>query len=276
MIRLAVRCEPAAAEEVLANLLDLAPNGVEEERGPGFVEYAVYGGPGEIPELGELKAAAGDSLVEVTTSSVPDDWADRWADFHKPVVVGGRIRVRPPWWDAEEGTIDLIIDPGQAFGTGAHPTTRLCLASLIDLDEAGEATGPLVDWGTGSGVLAIAAAKLGFDPVTGCDRELVSLEAARENAEANGVELSIERVDVRDGAPPLASTVVANLTSPLLADCARQLDAAGSSPETLICSGMLETETDAVSAAFEPCGLAPAARRVEGEWASLLLRAGSA
>ncbi|MDP9188606.1 MAG: hypothetical protein M3O25_05085, partial [Actinomycetota bacterium] len=102
MIRLAVRCAPAAAEEVLANLLELAPNGVEEERGPGFVEYAVYGAAGEVPELGELEAATGDSLVEVTTTSVPDDWADRWSDFHKPVVVAGRIRVRPSWWDAED------------------------------------------------------------------------------------------------------------------------------------------------------------------------------
>ena len=187
--------------------------------------------------------------------------------------VGGRIRVRPSWWDAQEGTIDLIVDPGQAFGTGAHPTTRLCLALLLELDEADRATGALVDWGTGSGVLAIAAAKLGFEPVTACDRELASLEAARENAEANGVEVAVERVDVREGGIPVAPTVVANLTAPLLAECARGLEAAASAPATLVCSGTLETETGAVAAAFEPCGLAPAGRRVEGDWASLLLRA---
>ena len=216
MIRLAVRCEPAGAEEVLASLLELAPNGVEEERGPGFVEYAIYGAPGEVPELGELKAAAGETLVEVTTTSVPDDWADRWSDFHKPIVVGGRIRVRPSWWDAEGEAVDVVVDPGRAFGTGAHPTTRLCLALLLELDYAGEASGAIADWGTGSGVLAIAAAKLGFSPVLACDRELASLEAAQANAEANGVTLAIERVDVREGPPPLAPTVVANLTAPLL------------------------------------------------------------
>ena len=88
MIRLAVRCAPEYAEHVMANLLELAPNGLEEERGPGWVEFAIYGPPGEVPELGELQAAAGGSLVDVTTTSVPDDWADRWADFHRPIEVG--------------------------------------------------------------------------------------------------------------------------------------------------------------------------------------------
>ncbi len=274
MIRLAVRCEPGAAEEVLASLLELAPNGVEEDRGPGFVEYAIYGAPGEVPELGELRAAAGDSLVEVTTASVPDDWADRWSDFHKPVIVGERIRVRPSWWDAQGGLIDVVVDPGRAFGTGAHPTTRLCLELLLELERGGEASGPLADWGTGSGVLAIAAAKLGFSPVLGCDREQASLEAARANAEANGVTLTIERADVREAAPPLAATVVANLTAPLLGECARQLALAREAPATLVCSGMLQAETEKVAEAFVPCALGAVDRRVEGDWAALLLRAG--
>ena len=79
----------------MANLLELAPNGLEEERGPGWVEFAIYGPPGEVPDMGELQAAAGGSLVDVTTTSVPDDWADRWADFHRPIEVSGRIGVRP-------------------------------------------------------------------------------------------------------------------------------------------------------------------------------------
>jgi ribosomal protein L11 methyltransferase len=272
MIRLAVRCEPAAAEQVLASLLELAPSGVEEDRGPGFVEYAIYGAPGEVPELGEVRAAAGDSLVDVTTTSVPDDWAERWSDFHRPVIVGGRIRVRPSWWDAEEGTIDVLVDPGRAFGTGAHPTTRLCLELLLELEEAGAASGPLADWGTGSGVLAVAAARLGFSPVLGCDREQASLEAARVNAEANGVTLAIERADVREAAPPWADTVVANLTAPLLGECARHLAAAREPPAALVCSGMLEVEAEGVAGAFAVCGLGVVDRRVEGEWAALLLR----
>ena len=275
MIRLAVRCEPEYAEAVMANLLELAPNGLEEERGPDWVEFAIYGPPGEVPELGELRAAAGGSLVDVTTTSVPDDWADKWTDFHRPIEVAGRIGVRPSWWDPKEGLIDVVVDPGRAFGTGGHPTTRLCLELLVELEETGEASGPIADWGTGSGVLAISAAKLGWSPVTGCDREPASLETARANAEANGVEMAIERVDVREAAPPVSPTVVANLTGNLLVECARRLEQAGEAPRTLACSGMLESEGDEVAEAFEPVGLTESARRTEGGWAALLLRAPS-
>lgn len=272
MIRLAVRCEPGYAEQVMANLLELAPNGLEEERGPDWVEFAIYGPPGEVPELGELQAAAGGALVDVTTTSVPDDWADRWADFHRPIEVAGRIGVRPSWWDPREGLIDVVVDPGRAFGTGAHPTTRLCLALLVELEEAGRASGPIADWGTGSGVLAIAAAKLGWGPVTGCDREEASLETAQANAEANGVDLALERIDVREQAPPVAPTVLANLTGSLLQDCARHLENAPERPSTLVGSGMLQREIDEVGRAFAPAGLQEARRIAQHEWGALLLR----
>src|SRR5687768_11146434 len=166
MIRLAVRCRPELAERVLADLIELAPGGVEEEHGGDWVEYAIYGPPGEVPELPQLEAAAGEGLVQITSTEIPDDWADRWRDFHEPVAVGGgRIIVRPSWEDdaGSEAEVDLCIDPGQAFGTGAHATTKLCLELLLELADAGEASGPLADLGTGSGVLAIAAAKLGWD-----------------------------------------------------------------------------------------------------------------
>ncbi len=164
MIRLAVRVPRAAAEIVLAELLELSPAGLEEtDVSEGVVEYALYGAEGELPDLPALQAAAGDALVDVSTSVVPDDWADRWKAWHRPVDVAWRfrrLRVRPPWEEAlavEEG-IDLVIDPGQAFGTGAHHTTRLCLELLLELDPEGA----LADWGSGSGVLAIAAARLGY------------------------------------------------------------------------------------------------------------------
>jgi ribosomal protein L11 methyltransferase len=272
MIRLAVRCQPEHAEEVMVSLLELAPNGLEEERGPGWVEYAIYGPPGEVPELGELQAAAGDSLVEVKTTSVPDDWADRWADFHKPIEVAGRLRVRPSWWDSRDGLIDVVVDPGRAFGTGGHPTTRLSLSLLVELEAAGDGSGPLADWGTGSGVLAIAAAKLGWAPVRGCDREEASLETAAANAEANGVELALERIDFREAPPPVEPTAVANLTGNLLEDCAARLTEEGRAPRTLVCSGMLETEIDRVVAAFAPLGLSESRRLAEHEWGALLLR----
>ena len=132
---------PEQAELVLAELIVLAPNGVEEERGPGYVEYAIYGGEGELPELGEIEAAVGGGRVEVSATEVPDDWADRWQDFHKPLLVGGRLWLRPSWEEPREGAVDLVVDPGRAFGTGAHPTTRLCLELLLELEAAGEAAG---------------------------------------------------------------------------------------------------------------------------------------
>ncbi|HYU59220.1 MAG TPA: 50S ribosomal protein L11 methyltransferase [Solirubrobacterales bacterium] len=306
MIRLAVRCAPELADRVLAELVELAPEGVEEERGSDYVEYAIYGAPGELPALPELRAIAGDGLVEVTSAEVPEDWADRWQDFHKPVwIAGGRIVVRPSWEPrpeagpagAESGAqkegpsrrrgqeilaqqaglgpareqpagIDVVIDPGQAFGTGSHPTTRLCLELLLQLAEAGEERGALCDLGTGSGVLAIAAAKLGFDPVLACDHEETALEAAQANARANGVDLELRRVNLRTGPAPSAPTVLANLTGPVLREVARRLD---HPPDRLICSGLLASEADEIADAFGAHGLGERERVVSGDWAALVL-----
>jgi ribosomal protein L11 methyltransferase len=269
VIRLAVRCPPEQADLVLAELTVLAPNGVEEERGADYVEYAIYGGEGELPELGELDAAVGEGTVEVHATEVPDDWADRWRDFHKPLLVGERLWLRPSWEVPREGTIDLVVDPGQAFGTGAHPTTRLCLNFLLELEAAGEASGPLTDLGTGSGVLAIAAAKLGWDPVSGYDHEAPALDAATANAQANGVDLNLQRQNLREQVPDLAPTVVANMTAPVLKAVADQLM---SVPTTLVCSGLLPPELDDAAIAFAPLGLTEAERRIDGDWAALLLR----
>src|SRR6201999_1216094 len=150
VIRLAVRCSPDQADLVLAELTVLAPNGVEEERGPGYVEYAIYGGEGELPELGEIEAVVGDRPIEVTATEIPDDWADRWRDFHKPLLVGNRLWLRPSWEPPRDGAVDLVVDPGRAFGTGAHPTTRLCLELLLEIEAGGGAGGGLTDLGSGS------------------------------------------------------------------------------------------------------------------------------
>jgi ribosomal protein L11 methyltransferase len=269
LIRLAVRCTPEQAELVLAELTVLAPNGVEEERGPGYVEYAIYGGEGELPELGDLDAAIGGGRVEVSATEIPDDWADRWRDFHKPLLVADRLWLRPSWEPSREGAIDVVVDPGRAFGTGAHPTTRLCLEFLCELEAAGEAGGELVDLGTGSGVLAIAAAKLGWSPVRGYDHEPAALEAAAVNAETNGISVGLERVNLRERLPDLAPTAVANMTAPILKAVADQME---TPPPILICSGLLPAEQDEVSDAFAGVGLAEAERRQDGDWAALLLR----
>ena len=269
MIRLAVRCSPELAERVLAELLVLAPGGVEEDEGDGYVEYAIYGSPGELPELGELEAEVDGGSIEVSSEEIPDDWTDRWRDFHKPIEVSGRIVVAPSWEEVPEGDLErIVVDPGQAFGTGAHATTRMCLELLIELAESGEATGPLADWGTGSGVLAIAAAKLGWAPVAGCDHELAALAAAGENAAANEVEIALERRNLRTESAPAAQTATANLTAPVLLEVAERMAEA---PQRLVCSGLLHREADGVAAAFEKRGLTERRRLTDGDWTALLL-----
>ena len=257
---------------MLAELLSLAPSGVEEvDVDADVVEYAVYGAPGELPALPALRASAGGALVEVVSTSVPDDWAERWREFHRPAVIGdGRLVVRPPWEPAGSADIDLVIDPGQAFGTGAHATTRLCLELMLDLP----AGGGFVDLGCGSGVLAIAAAALGYSPVVGLDFDPASVVATGENALANGVEVEVRRFDLRSAGEsvPEARTVAANLLGPLLRDWAARL-AHGSEgvPERLIASGLLVGEADGIAAAFGAAGLREARRLESGEWAALLL-----
>ena len=257
---------------MLAELLSLAPSGVEEvDVDADVVEYAVYGAPGELPALPALRASAGGALVEVASTSVPDDWAERWREFHRPAVIGdGRLVVRPPWEPAGSADIDLVIDPGQAFGTGAHATTRLCLELMLDLP----AGGGFVDLGCGSGVLAIAAAALGYSPVVGLDFDPASVVATGENALANGVEVEVRRFDLRSAGEsvPEARTVAANLLGPLLRDWAARL-AHGSEgvPERLIASGLLVGEADGIAAAFGAAGLREARRLESGEWAALLL-----
>jgi ribosomal protein L11 methyltransferase len=267
VIRLAVRVRRERAEIVLAELLELAPGGVEETDLGDSVEYAVYGAAGELPDLGDVQAVTGEDLVEVSSREVADDWADRWKQFHVPIVVGDRLRVRPPWTEPEEGPLDVMIDPGQAFGTGAHATTRLCLELLLELDPGG----PLLDVGCGSGVLAIAAAKLGFGPVRGVDHEAESVEATADNARANGVEVAAARADLRRDDLDWAPTVTANLLRPLLLTLAQRLPTDGSGPDALIASGLLAHEADEVAAAFAGRGLRERARRERGEWAALLL-----
>ena len=135
----------------------------------------LYGAPGELPEIGDVTAVAGAALVEVSTSEVPE--MGDWHSFHVPIEsvrcgCGRRGSRRAT------GALDVVIEPGQAFGTGAHATTRLTLELLVELTPAG----PIADWGCGSGVLAIAAAKLGWGPVLACDIEAESVAATRGGA----------------------------------------------------------------------------------------------
>jgi ribosomal protein L11 methyltransferase len=233
--------------------------------GDGWVEFAVYGAPGELPSLPEGEADVGGVPVIVRGEPVPDDWAERWKRFHVPVLVGGRLWVRPPWEQeaVRPGVQEIVIDPGQAFGTGSHPTTRMCLELLIGVDPGGS----LADLGCGSGVLAIAAAKLGFDPVAAYDSDRAAVEATRRNARDNGVVLDrVERLDLRREPPPAADVVAANLMRPLLL---RVAEAMSEWPRALVVSGLLVPEADEVVAAFSP--LWETRRLVDRGWAALLL-----
>ncbi len=266
MIRLALRVRRADADIVLAELLELAPGGVEETDEGELVEFAVYGAPGELPALPDLRAAAGAAFVDVRSREIPDDWYDGWKQFHRPIVVGERLRVRPPWEEPADAAhlIDIVIDPGQAFGTGGHHTTRLCLELMLGV----EPRGALADLGCGSGVLAIAGAELGWAPVHAVDHEAPAVAAAQANAAANGVDVQVARLDLRTAPPPRAATVVANLLAPLLLGLA---DSLLELPETLIVGGLLLAEADPIAAAFAQRGMVERDRRTGGDWAALTL-----
>jgi ribosomal protein L11 methyltransferase len=268
LIRLGVRVRREDAEIVLAELLALAPSGVEEvDVSDGVVEYAVYGAPGELPALPDLTAACGGALVDVRTSEIAEDWDVRWRSFHRPLVIEDRLSVRPPWEPPVGVGVELVIDPGQAFGTGAHATTRLCLEFLLDLTPVGG----FLDLGCGSGVLAIAAARLGWGPVVAVDNDVAAVRAAAENATLNEVDIAVRRHDLRADPPVSAPTVAANLLRPLLVTWASRLAGAPGLPQRIIASGLLVGEGDEVAGAFRAIGFAESERRASGEWAGVCM-----
>jgi ribosomal protein L11 methyltransferase len=265
LIRLSLRAPAEAAEQVLGALIELAPSGVEQVDGDGWVEFALYGAPGELPSLPEGPAEVGGVEVIVRGEPVPDDWAERWKRFHVPVLVGGRLWVRPPWEQeaVRPGVHEIVVDPGQAFGTGTHPTTRMSLELMLEV----EPSGSFADLGCGSGVLAIAAFKLGFSPVRAYDSDRAAVEATLRNARDNGIVLdTIERFDLRREPPPAGDVVAANLMRPLLLQVA---GAMREHPHALILSGLLEHEADEVAAAFAP--LVERRRLEDRGWAAVLL-----
>ena len=158
-----------------------------------------------------------------------------------------------------------MIDPGELFGAGTHPTTQLCLELLLELDPEG----PLCDWGAGSGILAITAARLGFGPVAAVEVMPDGLEVIARNAAANGVSVRTHWLNLAATPAPWAPTVTANLTVDLLLEIAA--DVLERPPERMIASGVLAERADEVGEAFARHGMREADRRVEGEWAAVVL-----
>jgi ribosomal protein L11 methyltransferase len=224
-------------------MIELFPEGFAEERQPGSVVLSAF-----TDEAGaaRLKEAFG----EVATEVVPEGWEDEWKRFHRPVEVGS-LWIGPPW-ETPPAAGAVVIDPGRAFGTGGHATTRLCLELLHVVEPAS-----LLDVGCGSGVLAIAAARLGFDPVVAVDADGAAVEATVRNALANDVRIDARRLDARVDPLPEAEVVVANVDFATVS--ALQLSAGC---RVLITSGYLEGDEPAYSG-FERAG-----RRTQAEWAA--------
>jgi ribosomal protein L11 methyltransferase len=174
------------------------PAGFEEHEAGSHVELVAY-----TDRTGESEIRA--AFAQARSEPVSGGWEDRWKEFHRPVRAGG-IWIGPPWIAPPAGDLAVVVDPGRAFGTGAHPTTRACIDLLAGLER-----GSLLDAGCGSGVVAVAAARLGFAPVRAVDLDAVAVEVTAETARANGVELEVAHVDVLRDEIPDADVVVANI-----------------------------------------------------------------
>jgi len=273
--------DAADAEARAAELFDHGASGVEIRDGEGApMPGTALPPPGRALLVAwfdrraaaeAARAVAGGALAEV-----PDeDWGEGWKKDFRPLDVG-RVRVRPSWIDARPpaGAVEVVLDPGMAFGTGSHPTTSLCLAALSDL-LAEKPGASVLDVGTGSGLLAIAARKLGAGRVAANDNDPIAIEVARENAARNGA--AIELTDAPVGA--VAGTfdlVVANILANVLVALAPALAGKLAPGGVLLLSGILAPQEEEVRRAHVDAGLVPLPERErrEGEWSLLALRRG--
>jgi ribosomal protein L11 methyltransferase len=198
LLRVAVTVAAEDVEPTLAVLLDLSVQGLEQVDRGDAVELAVYTGRAGSERLRR-------SFPRASVEVVEQGWEDRWRTFHTPIVVGG-LWVGPPWEKPPPGVAAVVIDPGRAFGTGGHATTQLCLELLATSER-----GSLLDVGCGSGVLAIAGCKLGFEPVVAVDDDPVAVDVTTDNAERNDVQFEVRLVDAESGALPVCEIAVANV-----------------------------------------------------------------
>ena len=203
-----------------------------------------------------------------------EDWANVWREHYKPVKVGARTVVRPPWFEYEPvaGEIVVMLDPGMAFGNGTHHSTRLCLLGLEEEIAPGMT---VYDAGTGSGILAIAAAKLGASKVDGVDIDAVSVRTARENVERNGVESTVDlRVgSVGENEPFWGATydlVLANIIARILVELNDGIVVFVRPGGILVLSGIIADRESQTRDVFEEHGLSLVRRRQEEDWVSLI------
>jgi ribosomal protein L11 methyltransferase len=269
-VRLAVTVPPAQAERALAEACAALGAGCREgvaDDGAARLDFWVAEAEADPRGLEDLLAGAG---VAARVDALPEDdgWREALRAFHRPVEIGGRLHVRPPWTPARPPLADVVVDPGMAFGTGQHATTRACLELLCEL--AGRATrGSLLDVGCGSGILAIAARRLGFDPVWALDADPLAVAATLANARRNGLGLRVARRAIGAGALPAADVVLANLTGGLVRELARALP--DPPPRALVASGMRLDEAAGAERAMAARGLRPTRRMERDGWSSVLV-----
>lgn len=190
---------PATEAEIAAAWLhERFPDGLEERVLGEDTELAVF-----TNDAGE--AAVRSAFPGVSSGDVAPGWEVRWKDFHRPVRASG-LWIGPPWIEPPAGEPAVIVDPGRAFGTGAHPTTRGCIELLARLER-----GSVLDAGCGSGVISVAAVRLGFGPVLAVDLDDVAVDVATETAHANGVDVAASRADVLVDELPATDLLVANI-----------------------------------------------------------------
>jgi ribosomal protein L11 methyltransferase len=268
-----VELEPAAQEAVQYALMEAGALGTEA------TDHVVTGYFSTTPNRERVRDELFDALhiYELPTSSVRDmnvrpvaqrDWLEEWKQSWQPVAIG-RFIIAPPWSDVDERADRLVIriEPGMAFGTGTHETTRLCLNAIQQHFSGGS----FLDVGTGTGILAIAAARLfPHANIEACDTDEDAIVIARENAELNGV---LDQINFRagsvDDSTASADLVCANLTADVITQLMSTL--VGLSCGKLILSGILETQIEMVQAGLHACGIDDFEIMQDGEWVALII-----
>ena len=263
------------AEDVRTRLLLAGLKGWEEHDGPGQVCFVFYCARTDDLEA-RVAEVEGHLAAPVRWSGVDDeDWAHAWKRFWKPQRIGQRLVVKPTWETFEAAPDDVVIelDPGMAFGTGTHATTRMCLEWLEQLVRGGER---VLDVGTGSGLLSVAAARLGAREVLAVDNDPIATRTAAENVVLNQV---AERVRVDDSALTAAvpagaryDIVVANIVADAILALAPAIIGLLEEGACFVASGIIRERVDGVRGALEALGFAHQEWREDGEWASVSAR----
>jgi ribosomal protein L11 methyltransferase len=221
--------------------------------------------------LGHLQAFGLGPIGELVAREIKEeDWLESWKAQFTPLRIG-RFLIRPSWSDARVagGLIEIVLDPGMAFGTGLHPTTQQCVEALSNIPLEGKG---LLDVGTGSGILAIAAAKRGATPVVAVDNDPLAVDAARENTERNGVMAPVALASAAD-VPGRFDVVIANIVSPVLQLIAADLVARLAPGGMLIATGISAPSEPQTRAAFRKAGLKTLVDRTQrDDWVGLALR----